>query len=302
MVLQKVSAGKGKEEEFDNIIPASGERRAIMRQGPGEGLPVRRDKERVDIMSLPKAYISPSQLNMYLRCPAQYKFRYVDQIILPPRSALTKGKAVHKGQEHNYRQKIDTFRDLKLSEVQEATAAEFEAGAQETEWESGEDVGKIKDDTISLASLYHTEVAPQVQPVLVEEKVTVEFEDADYSLLGFIDVLDNKGFIRDTKTTARTPSEDEITKNLQLTAYSLAHRHIMGTEETGVKLDYLVQTKTPKVVSLEAKRTEQDIKRFLSIVGRVTDAIRAGSYYPNPGNFMCSEKNCGYWKLCHQEF
>lgn len=84
-------------------------------------------------MALPKPYVSPSQLNMYLRCPAQYKYRYIDNIILPPRSAITKGRAVHKGQEHNYRQKVETFQDLKLSEIQEVAAAEFETFAEETE-------------------------------------------------------------------------------------------------------------------------------------------------------------------------
>ncbi len=251
---------------------------------------------------LPKTHISPSQLNMYLRCPAQYKFRYVDNIILPPKSALIRGKAVHKGQEYNYLQKIDTFEDVKLSEVQEVTAAEFEALAPETDWEKDEDPGKIKDDTINLVSLYHTEIAPSVQPVLVEEKVTVEFENADYILLGYIDVLDNKGFIRDTKTVARTPAQDEADKSLQLTAYALAHRHLMGVPEAGVKLDYLVQTKTPKAVTLEATRTDKDIKRFLNIMDKVVDAIKSGIYYPNPNNFMCSEKNCGYYHLCHQEF
>ncbi len=55
---------------------------------------------------LPTNHISATQLNMYLRCPAQYKFRYVDGIILPPKSALTKGKAVHRGQEFNYWQQL----------------------------------------------------------------------------------------------------------------------------------------------------------------------------------------------------
>lgn len=253
-------------------------------------------------MGLPKAYLSPTQLNMYLRCPAQYKFRYVDGIILPPRSALVKGKAVHRGQEHNYRQKIESYKDVALSEVQEVTAAEFESLAPETEWGKDEDPGKIKDETISLASLYHAEVAPKVQPILVEEKVTVDFENTDYALLGFIDVLDDKGYIRDTKTASRTPGQDEAARSLQLTAYALAHRELMGVPESGVKLDYLVQTKSPKVVTLEAKRSERDIKRFLNIVGRVAEAIRSQIFYPNPNSFMCSEKNCGYYHLCHQEF
>lgn len=252
-------------------------------------------------MTLPKQYISPTQLNMYLRCPAQYKFRYIDNIILPPKSALTKGKAVHKGIEHNYKQKIDSLQDIKLSEVQEVVAAEFETAAMETEWEPDEKPGKIKDETISLATLYHNEVAPIVQPVLVEEEVLVPLSN-EYKLRGFIDVLDSNGYIRDTKTAKRTPSADEALKSLQLTAYSLAHRHEMGMPEKGVKLDYLVQTKEPKVVTLDAVRTQADINRFLAITNSVIHAIENQVFYPNQNNFMCSEKTCGYWKLCHQEF
>ena len=49
-----------------------------------------------------KAHYSPSQINMFLRCPAQWKFRYVDRIIAPPKSSLVQGKAYHKALETNY--------------------------------------------------------------------------------------------------------------------------------------------------------------------------------------------------------
>lgn len=250
--------------------------------------------------NLPKAHISPTQLNMYLRCPAQYYFRYIEGMILPPKSALTKGKAVHKGQEVNYKQKIETQEDMKLSDIQEVVAAEFESLAPETEWEKEEDPGKVKDETISLASLYHTEVAPKVQPMLVEEEVLIDIPGGQ--LKGYIDLVDMQEYIRDTKTTARTPSQDVIEKSLQLSAYSLAYRKEMDRPEKGVKLDYLVNTKTPKIVTLEGSRTEQDLQRFINIATKVMDAINKQVFYPNQDNFMCSEKDCGYWKICHQTF
>lgn len=250
---------------------------------------------------LPKAHISASQLNTYLRCPAQYFFSYVQGIKIPPKSALTKGRAVHKGQEHNYSQKVETLTDRPLSEVREVTAAAFEAEQDATEFDPDEKPGNVKDEAVGLASLYHEQVAPTVQPVLVEEKVEVPLNNG-VQLLGYIDLLDDKGFIRDTKTTRRTPPEGEIGKSLQLTAYSYAHRYLMGMPEAGVRLDYLVDTKTPKVVSLDAVRTEQDIARFLNITSRVIRAIENDNFYPNQTNFMCSEKNCGYWLLCHQTF
>lgn len=249
--------------------------------------------------SMPKPHISVTQINTYIRCPLQYKFRYLDGLILPPRAALTKGKSVHKGVEHNYTQKIESHEDVKLSEVQEVVAAEFETLATETEFEKDEEPGKIKDDTVSLATLYHKEVAPTVQPIMVEKKVEVKFENASYNLLGYIDVIDDKDYIRDTKTTGRTPPESDVHKSLQLTAYSMSYRTLYGKEEAGVKLDYLVQTKIPKTVQFESKRTERDIERFLKTMGMVAHAIQNNIFFPNENNFLCSAEKCGYWSMCH---
>lgn len=249
---------------------------------------------------LPKAHISASQINTYLRCPNQYMYRYIDGIILPPRSALTRGKTVHKAQEKNYSQKIDSMLDLPLDEVQSIAADEYELQATETEFEPDEDKGKIKDETISLASLYHTQIAPTVQPVLVEQEVKIGFEDG-FSLLGYIDVVDSDGYIRDTKTTARTPSVDEADKSLQLTAYSLLYRELMGVDEAGVKLDYLVNLKTPKAVTLTGERDQEQINWFLDLMGKVVNSIGQGCFYPNPTNFMCSEKGCGYYQMCRRK-
>lgn len=247
-------------------------------------------------------YISPSQINMFLRCPAQYYFRYCEGLIIPPKSALTKGRAVHKGQEINYKQKIKTKQDLPLDDVKDAVATEFEAAAQETEWKPDEDKGKIKDETVSLATLYHREVAPTVQPQYVEEEVFFQIPDTEIKLKGFIDVVQEGGIIRDTKTTAKTPNQDTADKSMQLTAYSLAYRTLTGEEETGLVLDYLVNTKVPKVVPLKTQRSKDDIARFIYITSQITKAIQSGIFYPNPDNFMCSEENCGFWHECNKKF
>lgn len=241
-------------------------------------------------------YISPSQINMYLRCPMQYKFRYIDELVLPPRAAMTKGKSVHRGIEYNMTQKIGTQQDLKLNDVLDFTAASFEEFAEDTEWEQSDDIGKTKDESISLVTLYHENIAPTIQPMMVEEKVEVDVNGI--KLLGYIDLIDNNGYIHDTKTASRSPSQNEADKNLQLSAYALAYRELMGMPEKGVKLDYLVQTKKPKVVTLEACRTEQDIKRFSGILQSIAKCIENEIFYPNPTNMMCNERWCGYYHQC----
>ena len=246
-------------------------------------------------------HISATQINMFLRCPAAYAFRYMEGLIIPPKSALTRGRSVHKAQEVNYRQKIESHLDLPLADIKDAASTEFDLAAQDTEWHPDEKPGQVKDEAITLAGLYHQEIAPKVQPEFVEEEVYVTL-DSGINLKGFIDVVQEGGIIRDTKTTGRTPGQDAMDKNLQMTAYSLAYRALLGKPEEGLRLDYLVNTKTPKVMTLEGSRTAQDITRFERTAAEISRAIQTGIFYPNQDNFLCSPEHCGYWAKCHERF
>jgi len=250
---------------------------------------------------LPKQHLSASQVNMYLRCPRQYYYRYVEGIKLPPRSAMTFGKATHSAIEFNLKQKKETREDLKLNDVQEYFAATFEELASETEFAKDEDPGQMKDEGIVIVSLHHTEVAPKIQPIEVEEEFIVEFENADYVFKGFIDTVDEQGFIRDTKTANRRPAKTAATQSLQLTAYALGYRLKYGEEEKGLVLDYLVRNKKPVYVPLEDTRTQRQIDRFLNIVGYVAEGIKTKLFFPNVTGMLCSEQWCGYWDRCNKD-
>lgn len=251
---------------------------------------------------LPQEHISVSQIDTYMRCPASYYYRYVRGLIIPPKAAMTRGSAVHSGIEFNYRQKMETEKDLPLAEVQEYTAAVFEEKAEETDFE-GEDPGKVKDETIDLVTVYHKEIAPEVQPRAVEERIEIAFEGADYTLVAILDLEDQNRMIRDTKTAGRTPGEKDIENHmLQLAAYSLAYRTTKGEEESGVGLDYLVNTKTPKVMKFRREITEEQRQSFLKIMDAVANAIAGEHFWPNRKNNLCSPKHCGFWDICHKEW
>ena len=253
-------------------------------------------------MKLPTDHISASQINTYLRCPAQYYYRYVRGMKIPPSSALTRGKCVHAGAEFNYRQKIESHKDIPVNEVTEYVASEFEAQADDTAGAKGEEPGKIKDVTISLSKTYHTLLAPSIQPILVEQEILLNIEPYDILLKGYVDLVDSNLWVRDTKTSARSPNADVLDKSLQLSAYAYSMQKITGDMPKGVALDYVVATKVPKVVTLEGTRTQQQVDRFVSIAGRVGRAISEGCFYPSEQNFLCSPERCGYWKICHEEF
>ena len=254
-------------------------------------------------ITLPRRHISVSQVNTYLRCPLQYFWRYEEGLKVPPTSALTFGSVTHKAIEHNYKHKVEAREDLPVDEVKEVWADEWDKRVSETQFEEGEKPGEIKDEGVRIAALYMKEVAPSVQPVIVEGEFDLPLENLDYTLKGIVDVVDEQSIIHDTKTSKRTPTEDSIYHDLQMTMYSLGHRTLLGIEESGLRMDYLIRTKTPKTVSLAAPpRQQKDIDRLLKLISYVARAIRDQLYYPNPHNFMCHPNSCGYWNICHERW
>jgi CRISPR/Cas system-associated exonuclease Cas4 (RecB family) len=258
-------------------------------------------EEPLELQNFPQDHFSVTQLNTFLRCPAQYYFRYVEGLKIPPSGAITKGVCVHAGIEHNYKQKINSGKDLPLNDVTEFVASKFEEVAPETDWRE-ENPAKAKDETIRLSKTYHKEFAPKIQPIASELEVVIPITP-DVNLLGYIDVVDSQGYIRDTKTSSKMPGQETVEKSLQLSAYALAYRQKFNKEEKGVLLDYLVANKSDvNTKTFMAKRTERDLKRFKNIATNVISAIKNNAFYPNPTGYLCNPKWCGYYTLCHKIF
>jgi len=244
-------------------------------------------------------HLSYSQINMYRRCSMAYYFRYILGKKIPPPWTFALGKSCHQGLQYNFEQKIQTKKDLPLPKVLEAYDFAFEVQRQqEVDWQ-GQKPGKVKDAGVKLITLHYRERCPLIQPIAVEDKVEIPFENVNYHFLAYLDLVDNKKVIVDFKTASRSPNGKEAIVSDQLTAYSLAYRVKYGEPEAGVRLEYLIHTKEPKVQLLEAQRTSEEIDHFLEIVARVAEGIEKEVFVPtSESNWICSPKNCGYWNLC----
>lgn len=197
--------------------------------------------------------LSVSQVLAYLSCPEQYKYRYVERARAPASLAAARGRAVHRAVEANYRHKLRAGQDLPPEEVEREAAAAFDAEAARAVRAEGEDPAVFREQAVALAALYRREVAPGVVPALVEARVEVPLEGAECTLVGFVDLVDAGGVIRDTKTASRAPAPGEASRSLQLTAYALAYRKLAGRREAGLRLDHLVLAPSgPEHVALEA--------------------------------------------------
>jgi len=243
-------------------------------------------------------HLSTTSLKMYLRCPLQFMFRYVQGLKIPPVGAIVLGKSVHKGLEENYRHKQRTEKDLPLPKVLEAYAAFFDQEKQQEEidWE-GEPPGKLKDEGVGLIKVYHKITAPSIQPIAVEEAFELGFENVPYTLKGYLDLVDQNKVIRDTKTAKRSYPQDAAHTDIQLTAYNLGYKYIKGEEPKSLCFDVMVRTKQPKVQTLESlPRTQAQLTRFLKLLGSIARAIKTGIFYPCENQQVCSW--CGYREVC----
>lgn len=242
-------------------------------------------------------HVSVTQLSMYLRCPLQYFFRYVCGLKTPPTGDMALGRTVHEAIAENYRQKIKSRQDLPLAQVVDIFSDRWEHQGEETAFDDDENPGFLKDDGVKLVTLYHKTIAPTVQPVEVEREFLVDTGATKLPLKGYIDLIDGQGNIIDHKTAKRSFPEDAAEKDIQLTAYAMAYRRLVGRPEKGVRFDIMVRNKQPKIQHLSATRTQADIDRFLRLVGQIERGIGAEAFYPNEG-YMCGY--CGYGEMCEK--
>jgi putative RecB family exonuclease len=243
-------------------------------------------------------HISVSQIKMFLRCPLQYKFRYIDGLKISPTSSLTLGKSIHSALESNYSQKITSKQDLPGEKILDLFSDRWEKEAVETLFSEDEKAGMVKDDGVKMVRAYHDQISPTIQPRLVEHEFNLSFENVDYTLKGIIDLVDVEGRIIDHKTAKRSMAPDDVAADIQLTCYALAYRSLFGAPEKELRFDVMVRTKVPKLQQIPTTRTQEDIQRFLKIVGFVSKAIQSGIFYPCGNRQVCSW--CGYYGLCEK--
>ncbi|MHC4181025.1 MAG: RecB family exonuclease [Planctomycetota bacterium] len=253
-------------------------------------------------------HISYSAISMLERCGEQYRFRYIEGISIPPGVSLLQGRAVDDAVTADLRTKIDSGVLLPLEAVRDIARdalvnawdhSEVRLEAEYVEMGPAKAKAKAVDTSISLAELHHTEAAPKIEPTHVQREWALEVRGIPYPLVGVIDIQEGTKAVRDTKTSKKSPPKDAADKSSQLSAYALACKVRDGVMPEMLALDYLVATKTPKLVVLETKREMEQLRPFRNRLFNAVEVIQAGVFIPaSPDAWCCSERWCGYWNTC----
>jgi hypothetical protein len=244
----------------------------------------------------PASVLSPSQVRTFLDCQARWWFKYGLQLPDRKTSSLALGLAIHRALELNFREKIETREDLDTAGVVMIFRDAWMEQAGQTEFspeESQQDLRRVGE---RLVDKYMDEVAPKIDPAAVE--LDVQGEIAGVAVRGRVDLLDIEGRLIDIKTASRRPSWVSPDYAFQLATY----RQITPGASGEARIDCLVKTNTPQIVQQSYTVGAADLQATRVIFPLVREAMGSGTYCPNRQSILCSQKHCGFWKHCEQEY
>jgi PD-(D/E)XK nuclease superfamily len=157
--------------------------------------------------SLPITHLSASSANMLQVCPEQYRQRYILGKKERPGAALVLGSAFHNTVEFNWRQKVTSFQDLPVAELETyygdvgwPQSVEDHGKNGDIVWDDGKP-DALRSKGAEMLKIYQEQAAPAVQPVEVEAKHSVPLDGTPLDLLGYIDLTAGMVVEHDTSST-----------------------------------------------------------------------------------------------------
>ena len=152
---------------------------------------------------------------------------------------------------------------------------------------------------VSLAKLYHAEIAPEIQPALVEQWVEIDIPGLAPSLTGTIDVLDQAGALIDLKTASKAWPSGRAQHSHQATIYHKLVEAVTGKPPAEIRFEVMVKGIKPRRQTIPTSRTEADFQALVGRLAIIHRLILAGILPPAPaGSWICGPRYCGYFWTC----
>jgi hypothetical protein len=256
---------------------------------------------------LPFKHLSYSAAKQASTCPEQFRQRRILGKKERPGAALVVGDAHHKTIETNMRQKTDSHQDLTLDDMKDAysdawkTSVEQKGGLFEIAW--GDDKPNTLQKTgLELVTEYHKEVAPRIQPIQVEQKITVDIDGLPVPVIGYID-LETDNVIVENKTAKAAKKRPDNDWLMQARVYQKAvNKPVSWTVAAKLKTPRVLTPIDHPELQLPYQRTNLVDNWFRSVA---TQLVFYYTYYgpdnPWPGaithSWACGY--CGYRPTCH---
>src|ERR1700730_3072323 len=222
----------------------------------------------------PSETLSPSQVRCFMDCQIRWWFKYSLKVPDAPTGNMALGRAVHSALCENFAQKVDTREDLPTDGVVALFREAWANEREQTEFRDEENPQELAATGEALVAKYMDYLAPTIDPAAVEHKVDGEI--GGVKVRGWIDLLDVEGRVIDIKTAKARPSSIEPMNKFQIATYS---QLVSGASGEG-RIDTLVKTKTPQVVSQSFQITAEEMRAAQTLYPAAHDAMRQSATFP----------------------
>jgi len=276
---------------------------------------VKRDRaELYSTLTLPKPYLSVSQIKLFLLCPKAYEYLYVLKRPWISNVPMLKGTSEHQVFEKVYQEKIEGTLVTTPKIAGEFGVFRMEENAKE---EGFTLTSKVKDTIFKQiekeVTTYVEVIVPKVNPLFVEKEVRATLVSG-IPILGYIDLVHgdtSKEIIADYKISGKKWSLSKAVNDLQFQVYSM----LTGIKD--VQVHNIVDTK------LKVRKSRKDTKHpevydaasnirvinvdnatinyahLNNIIEGVAKTISSGIFVPCAlDSWKCTEKFCNNYSEC----
>jgi len=245
-------------------------------------------------------HLSYSQVNTYLTCSLRYRFQYVEKI--PPAftaASLAFGSAIHEAAAAFYQTRLEGD-ELRPDQMLDVYLDSWRR-AEQVKYFNGDNEESLQEKATQLLQVFHDAVNPGTRILGVEEFFELPLGGLP-PFQGYIDLIeqssDGTATIVDLKTASKKPSSANVQANMQLTAYALGAEALgFDPDQLHLRLDVLLKTKTPEMVRLETRRTEEERHRFIRLLYGVWNGIEREVFFPRQ-DWTCAQ--CAWAGECRE--
>jgi hypothetical protein len=251
-------------------------------------------------LSLPTPRLSFSQVSMYLKCPMQYYFRYVEGRKEPPGIALVEGSTAHEALEADGIQFVKHGSRLPHKELVQVFGDTFATTRKNvSDWSdktapNGVATPNFIQNRASVyLATYAADIAPDYDPIAAEKEHNFTVQGIPF--IGYTDFETERGVFDFKVSKSNSPyfRRGSAEGSIQLGLYALC----TGKRET--TFIGLLKDKPEQYKVASANKTDGDIAYTEAVVAGAARAISAGAFpMCGPDNFLCGPKWCGYWGRC----
>jgi DNA helicase-2/ATP-dependent DNA helicase PcrA len=227
----------------------------------------------------PITFLSYSQIDSFLTCPLQYKYRYIVKIPVPPSAALVFGDTIHKTLKAFYER----------NRAGEVRTKDVLFDLYEKHWKSVVIPDKYHRDRLKLHGhdllneFFDTAYSPDQIPEKLEETFKIritpmltlggKIDRADRRADGTLEIIDYK--------TGQAPKSRNVGDDLQLTVYALAATQ--GSErqkpDNVIVSFYFLEGQQ----KFSATRTQEQLTQAKEKIADIAQNITTSDFRPTPG-------------------